>query len=85
MTEDPYVDWQCVCCKHVIELSFFGERSTCRAFPGGIPKEIITGQFDHTQPYPGDHGIRFELKEATDEGKTHRNERNRLGEGTNTQ
>jgi len=38
----------------------------CDAFPvwPGIPIEITTdedeGWFDHTQPFPGDHGIRYE-------------------------
>lgn len=31
----------------------------CSAFPAGIPVEIMTGEFDHTKPYPGDGGIRY--------------------------
>lgn len=54
------ISFQCAKCKHYT----FG--STCEAFPDGIPVEIKTGKFDHTQPYPNaenpqDDGIRFEL------------------------
>lgn len=33
---------------------------TCKAFPGGIPADIISGKIEHTRPYSGDKGIRFE-------------------------
>lgn len=36
----------------------------CDAFPERVPREIYTGQFDHREPYPGDNGIRFELREG---------------------
>ncbi len=33
---------------------------SCFAFPKGIPEKILTGEHDHTKPFPGDNGIRFE-------------------------
>lgn len=33
----------------------------CKAFPGGVPEEIMVGGFDHRNPYPGDGGVRFDL------------------------
>lgn len=45
---------QCATCKHAnVDL-------TCTAFPDGIPAEILTGEFDHTEEYPGDNGARYE-------------------------
>lgn len=34
----------------------------CRAFPDGIPKEILFGDFLHTRPYPNDQGVQFRRK-----------------------
>lgn len=58
---------QCVQCKH------FKSDCTCDAFPTkspdddglprAIPKDIVYGRHDHRYPYPGDHGIQFELKD----------------------
>lgn len=33
----------------------------CAAFPDGIPDAIYLEGFDHREPFPGDHGIRFDL------------------------
>jgi len=37
---------------------------TCAAFPEGIPADIFGEYADHRLPYAGDHGIRFEAKDA---------------------
>lgn len=48
----------CFTCKHLNEWSC--SHAICEAFPKGIPKEIWNHKNDHTQPYPGDHGIQYE-------------------------
>ena len=53
---------QCGECRHFHPVDPVKLRLTCNAFPDGIPKEISLNQHDHHQPYPGDHGIRFEPK-----------------------
>lgn len=45
---------QCVMCRH------FRLGMACVAFPDGIPDAISDGTFDHTEPYEGDNGIRYE-------------------------
>jgi hypothetical protein len=48
----------CLDCKHLSA----GDEMTCAAFPDGIPTPILVMTHDHHEPYPGDHGIRFEPK-----------------------
>lgn len=54
----------CAYCKHSFPAILIGYKfhNTCAAFPDGIPDEIWRGDNDHTKPYPGDNGIRFERK-----------------------
>lgn len=43
----------CAKCQH------YGGGSTCKAFPKGIPAEILSGQVVHDKPYDGDQDIQF--------------------------
>ena len=51
-TEDRLVealkneDFNCVYCAHFIDV----EEETCKAFPDGIPEDIIGGAVAHTKP-----------------------------------
>ena len=40
---------------------------TCAAFPDGIPQIILTNDFDHTEPFDGDNGIRFKMREGAED------------------
>jgi hypothetical protein len=37
--------------------------TTCKAFPDGIPDDILMRKNDHLEPIEGDHGIQFESRE----------------------
>ena len=52
------VSLQCIFCKRFLNSD--GGVPICDAFEGGIPVEILTGGHDHTKPFEGDGGIRFE-------------------------
>jgi len=56
----PIFGLQCVNCKHFsIEPPEDNIGSKCSAF-ARIPREILEGKHNHTQPFPGDGGIRYE-------------------------
>jgi hypothetical protein len=54
---DSITLWQCLTCVHRIDLS------VCKAFPDGIPEEIVRERVVHDKPYPGDNGIQYEERE----------------------
>jgi hypothetical protein len=56
--DDPYLTT--IFSKVCMECSNYNTGKSCRAFPDGIPREIWLGKNNHTKPYKGDHGIRFE-------------------------
>jgi hypothetical protein len=45
---------------HCIRCNHYQWDFKCDAFPDGIPDEILSGDNDHTEPYPGDNDIQFE-------------------------
>lgn len=49
----------CFLCKHHNKKNY----DVCKAFPNGIPNEIIIGELLHDKPYQGDNGIMFEPRE----------------------
>jgi len=56
-----FISEQCIKCKHINDETY----QICKAFPDGIPEEILAGEVDHTNPYPGDHGITFEERKES--------------------
>jgi len=46
---------QCTFCAHRSP-----DATKCRAFPNGIPVEILFNEHDHSTAFPGDNGIRYQ-------------------------
>jgi hypothetical protein len=53
---------QCYVCERYYMQN---QGDSCKAYPDGIPEEILTGEHDHTTPYKGDNGIQFEKAEES--------------------
>lgn len=54
----PFVSFVCGKCKHFMPLKSGISIKRCKAFDE-IPMEIWCERNDHTNPYPGDKGMRF--------------------------
>ncbi len=52
---------QCQACARIF---FKTNPPSCQAFPRGIPAQIFNGYWDHTKPFPGDHGFQRAPAEA---------------------
>jgi len=48
----------CATCKHITGCE--NRILKCKAYPNGIPREILTLKEDHRNPLPGDNGIQYE-------------------------
>ena len=46
----------CRNCKHLILNRF----RSCKAFPSGIPNDILIGKNSHKKPFKGDSGILYD-------------------------
>lgn len=49
---------QCMLCKHfnVDDLT----KESCKAFPAGIPRDVLLNKVWHDKPVEGDHDVQFE-------------------------
>lgn len=52
--ENPVPVAPCLTCRRR-----YGRSTTCQAFREGIPTEILLGENDHRNPYPGDNGLTY--------------------------
>ena len=55
-------DTSCLNCKNYDQDSL----GNCKAYPDGIPFEIVSGELSHIEHLPNDNGIRFEPMEIKD-------------------
>jgi hypothetical protein len=44
----------CATCRH--KSIYF---TTCKAFPNGVPEQLLSGELNHRTPFTGDHGIMY--------------------------
>ncbi|MBP7553254.1 MAG: hypothetical protein KA885_07490 [Spirochaetes bacterium] len=51
----------CFFCKNFNDKNL--KKLTCKAFPQGIPFDILESKNFHTTEYSGDNGIRYEVKD----------------------
>ena len=52
----------CLICKHLYKTN--GLDLKCKAFPKGVPEEIMERKHDHRRPYKGDNDIQFEVEKG---------------------
>lgn len=54
---------QCKTCAHY--QGYVGGAHRCIAFPVEIPVIILTNEWDHHEPFPGDGGITYQERTST--------------------
>jgi len=57
---DIIIKSQCLMCNNFDGNKSWTPMFVCKAYIGGIPKNIYMNKHDHTEPYKGDNGIQFE-------------------------
>lgn len=55
---------QCFDCKNFIK-KYDNDKYVCKAFPDGIPDDVLMNRVDHSAPIENDNGIHFEQVDYT--------------------
>lgn len=58
-TWNPEKGSRCLYCERLIDVS----KLKCKAFPKGIPHDILSSEFNHINKHPEDNGLQFKLDE----------------------